>query len=178
MSEVTQKKDVLSTRSAAELEGASSLGSGATKYIYTYDPSLLETFVNKHQDNDYVITFDCTEGSSLCPKTHQPDFFKAVISYIPRANCVESKSLKLYLGSFRMTGSFHEDVCNTVGKDLVALLDPKYLEVKMIYSVRGGIAIYPLYTYADASGKYDHIAEQRQIDALRDASNRTVRYDM
>ena len=172
------ENNVLSTRSAAELSGANSLGSGATKYTYMYDPNLLETFINKHQDNDYVITFDCTEGSSLCPKTHQPDFFKAVISYIPREKCVESKSLKLYLGSFRMTGSFHEDVCNTVGKDLVNLLDPKYLEVKMIYSVRGGIAIFPQYTYADASGNYDYIVKQRQLDALRDASNRTVRYDM
>lgn len=169
---------ILSSRSAEELAGANSLGSGATNYVYTYDPSLLETFVNKHPDNDYIITFDCTEGSSLCPKTHQPDFFKAVISYIPRDKCLESKSMKLYLGSFRMTGSFHEDVCNTIGKDLVALLDPKYIEVKMIYSVRGGIALYPLFTYADKSGKYDHIVAQRQIDALRDASNRAVRYDM
>ena len=172
------EEQVLSTRSAEELSGANSLGSGATKYTYTYDPNLLETFVNKHQDRDYVITFDCTEGTSLCPKTHQPDFFKAVISYIPRINCVESKSMKLFLGSFRQTGSFHEDICNTIGKDLVALLDPKYLEVRMIYSVRGGIAIYPLFTYADASGDYDYIVKQRQLDALRDASNRTVRYDM
>ena len=170
--------EVLTTRTADELAGAQSLGSGSTKYEYTYDPSLLETFTNKHQGNDYVITFDCTEGTSLCPKTHQPDFFKAVISYIPRVNCVESKSLKLYLGSFRMTGSFHEDVCNTIGKDLVKLLDPKYLECKMIYSVRGGCAIYPLFTYSDNSGDYDYIAKQRQLDALRDGSNRVVRYDM
>ena len=170
--------EVLKTRSAEELEGASSLGSGSTKYVYTYDPSLLETFVNKHQDNDYVITFDCTEGTSLCPKTHQPDFFKAVISYIPREKCVESKSMKLFLGSFRMTGSFHEDICNIIGKDLVELLDPKYLEVKMIYSVRGGCAIFPLFTYSDASGDYDYIVKQRQLDALRDGSNRVVRYDM
>ena len=169
--------NVLSTRSAEELNGANSLGSGATKYTYTYDSNLLETFINKHQDNDYVITFDCTEGSSLCPKTHQPDFFKAVISYIPREKCVESKSLKLYLGSFRMTGSFHEDVCNTIGKDLTKLLDPKYLEVKMIYSVRGGIAIYPQYTYSDSSHNYDYIVRQRQLDALRDGSNRVIRYD-
>lgn len=173
-----QREQVLTSRTAEELEGAKSLGSGSTNYKYTYDPTLLETFVNKHQDNDYVITFDCTEGSSLCPKTHQPDFFKAVISYIPREKCVESKSMKLYLGSFRMTGSFHEDVCNTIGKDLVALLDPKYLECRMIYSVRGGIALYPLFTYADNSGDYDYIVKQRQLDALRDASNRTIRYDM
>lgn len=172
-----REQEVLTTRTAEELEGARSLGSGSTKYVYTYDPELLETFVNKHPDNDYVITFDCTEGTSLCPKTHQPDFFKAIISYIPRERCLESKSAKLYLGSFRNTGMFHEDVCNMVGKDLVKLLDPKYLEVRMIYSVRGGIALYPFFTYADNSGNYDYIVKQRQIDALRDASNRTVRYD-
>ena len=172
------KEQVISTRDEEELKGANSLGSGSTNYVYTYDPTLLETFVNKHQDNDYVITFDCTEGTSLCPKTHQPDFFKAVISYIPRERCLESKSAKLYLGSFRNTGSFHEDVCNTVGEDLVGLLDPKYLEVRMIYSVRGGIALYPFFTYADSSGEYDYIVKQRRVDALRDASNRTVRYDM
>jgi len=176
--EIKGSQDLVSARNSAELEGVNSLGSGKTVYKYTYAPELLETFVNKNQDNDYVITFDCTEGSSLCPKTHQPDFFKAVISYIPREKCVESKSMKLYLGSFRMTGSFHEDVCNTVGKDLVKLLDPKYLEVRMIYSVRGGIALYPLFTYADDSGKYDYIVKQRQLDALRDASNRTIKYDM
>lgn len=98
-----QREQVLTTRNTEELAGAKSLGSGATKYVYTYDPSLLETFINKHQDRDYIITFDCTEGTSLCPKTHQPDFFKAVISYIPREKCLESKSAKLYLGSFRNT---------------------------------------------------------------------------
>ena len=77
-----REQEVLTTRTAEELEGARSLGSGSTKYVYTYDPELLETFVNKHPDNDYVITFDCTEGTSLCPKTHQPDFFKAVISSV------------------------------------------------------------------------------------------------
>lgn len=175
---MSKEQDIMTTRTESELAGANSLGSGATNYVYTYDSNLLETFVNKHPDNDYVVTFDCTEGTSLCPKTHQPDFFKAIISYIPRKVCVESKSMKLYLGSFRMTGMFHEDVCNMIGKDLVKLLDPKYLEVRMIYSVRGGIALYPLFTYADDSGKYDYIVKQRQIDALRDASNRTIRYDM
>lgn len=168
---------VLKTRSAEELQGANSLGSKSTNYKYTYDPTLLETFVNKHQDRDYVITFDCTEGTSLCPKTHQPDFFQAVMSYIPREKCVESKSMKLYLGSFRMTGSFHEDICNTIGIDLVKLLDPKYLEIRMIYSVRGSIALYPFYSYADDSGDYDYLVKQRQLDVLRDASNRSVKYD-
>lgn len=166
----------MGNRTEQELEGVTLLGSNSTKYKYEYDPDVLETFVNKNPDNDYVVTFDGYEGSSLCPKTGQPDFFKVVISYIPRDRMVESKSLKLYLFSFRNHGSFHEDVINTIGKDLVKLMDPKYIEVKGIFSPRGGISIYPFFNYS-GEDKYNTLAEQRKIEALRDASNRAVKYD-
>lgn len=166
------------SRSSEEFGTVSLLGNQNTKYKYEYDPSVLETFDNKHPENDYVVTFDGYELTSLCPRTGQPDFAKIVISYIPREKMVESKSLKLYLFSFRNNGDFHEDVINMIGKDLVKLMDPKYLEVRGIFAPRGGLAIFPTYTYADGSGKYDHIVAQRQIDLLRDASNRTVRYDV
>ena len=165
-------------RSKEEFGTVTSLGSGTTVYSDQYDPSVLETFKNKHQENDYIVTFDALEGTSLCPKTGQPDFFKMIISYVPTEDMVESKSLKLYLFSFRNTGSFHEDIVNTIGKDLVKLMNPKYLEVRGIFSVRGGIAIYPFYNYADPNYDYQEFAKHRQLDALRDASNRTVRYDM
>lgn len=165
------------SRNAEELQGVTLLGNQNTKYKYEYDPSILETFVNKNPDNDYVITFDGYEGTSLCPKTGQPDFFKMVINYIANEKCVESKSLKLYLFSFRSTGEFHEDVVNRIGKDLVQLLDPKYLEVRGIFSPRGGIAIYPFFNYA-GDEKYRDLAMQRKIDTMRDACNRTVKYDM
>ena len=85
--------------------------------------------------------------------------------------------MKLYLFSFRNSGDFHEDVINKVGKDLVKLLDPKYLEVRGIFSPRGGLAIYPFYNYV-GDEKYKDLAMQRKIDIMRDSCNRTVRYDM
>jgi len=164
-------------RNKDELNGVTLLGNRNTKYKYDYDPDVLETFVNKHQDNDYVVTFDGYEFTSLCPKTGQPDFAKVVISYIPREKMVESKSLKLYLFSFRNHGDFHEDCMNIIMKDLIKLMDPKYIEVRGIFSPRGGISIYPFCNYA-GDDKYKSFAEQRQLDVLRDSSNRTAKYDM
>lgn len=112
-----------------------------------------------------------------CPRTGQPDFFKLILNYIPREKMVESKSLKLYLFSFRNKGDFHEDCINIIGKDLVKLMDPKYLEVRGIFSPRGGLSIFPFFNYV-GDPKYEAFAEQRKLDVMRDASNRTVRYDI
>ena len=105
-----------------ETEGLSLLGNKKTVYKDTYAPEVLETFVNKHQGNDYMVTFDCPEFTSLCPITGQPDFAKITINYIPNVKMVESKSLKLYLFSFRNQGDFHEDCINIIMKDLVKLM--------------------------------------------------------
>ena len=163
-------------RTESELNGVSLLGNQNTKYSYDYNPDVLETFINKHPDNDYIVTFDGYELTSLCPKTGQPDFAKIVMSYIPREKMIESKSLKLYYFSFRNRGDFHEDICNIIGKDLVKLMDPKYLEVRCIFSPRGGLSIFPFFNYVGDS-KYEEFASQRKLDVLRDASNRTARYD-
>ena len=114
-------------RTEKELEGVSLLGNQGVKYPTDYDPSLLETFENKHPENEYVVTFDCPEFTTLCPKTGQPDFGHIYITYIPRERMVESKSLKLYLFSFRNHGDFHEDCVNIIMKDLARLMDPKYI---------------------------------------------------
>lgn len=158
------------------MDGVTLLGNQNTHYDYSYNPDVLETFNNKHTDNDYVVTFDAYEFTSLCPKTGQPDLAKIIISYIPDVKMVESKSLKLYLFSFRSTGEFHENCVNTIGKDLVKLMKPKYLEVRGIFAPRGGISIFPLYTYA--TEEYKDFEKQRMLDALRDGSNRTTRYDI
>ncbi len=113
-----------------------------------------------------------------CPKTGQPDFAKVIISYIPNERMVESKSLKLYLFSFRNHGDFHEDCMNIIMKDLIRLMDPKYIEVRGIFSPRGGISIFPFVNYANPDFKFEKFAETRMLDALRDASNRTTRYDI
>ncbi|MBQ1623651.1 MAG: preQ(1) synthase, partial [Bacteroidales bacterium] len=104
-------------------EGLKALGK-KTAYIFDYSPQLLESFINQHPGNDYWVRFNCPEFTTLCPITGQPDFAEIRISYIPDQKMVESKSLKLYLGSFRNHGGFHEDTVNTIMKDLIALMDP------------------------------------------------------
>lgn len=148
-------------RTNEELEGVSLLGEKKTVYPTDYAPEMLETFINKHPENEYLVTFNCPEFTSLCPKTGQPDFAKIVISYIPRERMVESKSLKLYLFSFRNHGDFHEDCVNTIMKDLIRLMDPKYIEVTGIFTPRGGISIYPYANYGRPGTKWENLAEKR-----------------
>ncbi|MBQ8019657.1 MAG: NADPH-dependent 7-cyano-7-deazaguanine reductase QueF, partial [Paludibacteraceae bacterium] len=119
------------------------LGSKQTTYSSDYNPSVLETFDNKHQGNDYWVKFNCPEFTSLCPITGQPDFATIYISYIPNVKMVESKSLKLYLFSFRNHGDFHEDCVNIIMKDIINLMDPKDIEVWGKFMPRGGIRIDP-----------------------------------
>lgn len=112
-----------------------------TRYPESPDQAVLETFPNKHRARDYVIRFDCPEFTSMCPVTGQPDFAKIDIIYIPDETCLESKSLKLYLGSFRNTGMFHEEITNRILDDLVACLAPKWIRVRGLMNPRGGISI-------------------------------------
>ena len=141
-------------------EGLHALG-GKTVYSQQYDPAVLETCENQHQENDYWVRFNCPEFTTLCPITGQPDFAEIRISYIPDRRMVESKSLKLYLFSFRSHGSFHEDVVNIIMKDLIRLMDPKYIEVTGIFLPRGGISIYPYVNYGRPGTKWERLAEER-----------------
>ena len=140
------------------------LGNQGTRYDDKYTPEVLETFENLHPDNEYVVTLDCPEFTALCPITGQPDFGHIIIRYIPRTRMVESKSLKLYLFSFRNQGDFHEDCVNIIMKDLVKLMDPRYLEVTGIFNPRGGIAIVPFANYGDA--EHQDMVRQRILDSL------------
>lgn len=151
----------MSGRTENELQGVSLLGNQGTTYRYDYDPAVLETFVNKHQDNDYFVKFNCPEFTSLCPKTGQPDFATIYISYVPDRLMVESKSLKLYLLSFRNHGDFHEDCINIIMKDLIRLMDPKYIEVWGKFTPRGGISIDPYCNYGRKETKWEEVAQKR-----------------
>ena len=144
-----------------EKETLTLLGNKNTKYNFDYDPSVLETFQNKHPGNDYFVKFNCPEFTSLCPITGQPDFATIYISYIPNELMVESKSLKLYLFSFRNHGDFHEDCVNIIMKDLIKLMDPKYIEVWGKFLPRGGISIDPYCNYGMAGTKYEALAWER-----------------
>ena len=145
-----------------ENENLTKLGSAKTTYSMDYDPSVLESFNNKHPQNDYFVKFNCPECTSLCPITGQPDFANIIISYVPDQKLVESKSLKLYLFSFRNHGDFHEDVVNIIMKDLIQLMDPKYIEVWGKFLPRGGLSIDPYCNY----GKKGTIWEKAATDRL------------
>ncbi len=144
-----------------ENEDLTLLGNQNVSYSKDYSPEVLETFVNKHQENDYFVKFNCPEFTSLCPITGQPDFATIYISYVPNVNMVESKSLKLYLFSFRNHGDFHEDCMNIIMKDLVKLMDPKYIEVWGKFTPRGGISIDPYCNYGKEGTVWEKIAFDR-----------------
>ncbi len=101
----------------------------------------LETFPNRSKTRPYWVSFECPEFTSLCPVTGQADFAKIIIQYIPDAVCIESKSLKFYLASFRSTPSFGEDVANRILDDLVAVLKPQQIKVVAEFAPRGGISL-------------------------------------
>jgi 7-cyano-7-deazaguanine reductase len=143
-----------------ENSGLKALGK-KTEYMMDYNPDVLETFDNLHPDNDYWVQFNCPEFTSLCPITGQPDFAEIKIMYLPDKKMVESKSLKLYLFSFRNHGDFHEDCVNIIMKDLIRLMDPKYIEVLGLFVPRGGISIYPFANYGRPGTKYEALAWER-----------------
>lgn len=148
-------------RSKEETENITLLGNQKTKYPDDYAPDVLENFINKHQDNDYFVKFNCPEFTSLCPITGQPDFATITISYVPDIRMVESKSLKLYLFSFRNHGDFHEDCVNIIMKDLIKLMEPKYIEVWGKFTPRGGISIDPYCNHGKPGTKWEEIAFKR-----------------
>lgn len=132
-----------------------------TNPIFEYNKSVLEAFENMHADRDYWVKFNCPEFTSLCPVTGQPDFAAIYITYLPGAKMVESKSLKLYLFSFRNHGAFHEDCINIIMNDLIALMDPNYIEVLGKFLPRGGISIDPWCNYGKPNTKYIDLANHR-----------------
>jgi 7-cyano-7-deazaguanine reductase len=123
------------------------LGQGATVYPRNVTPGLLETFPNAFPDRRYDITFASDEFTSLCPKTGQPDFGTITIRYVPDKLCIESKSLKLYLFSYRDEGAFMETLTNRILDDLVEVCQPHHMEVTGDFAARGGITISVTATY-------------------------------
>lgn len=149
------------SRKKEEMTDITLLGNQKTKYPDDYAPEMLETFLNKHPDHDYFVKFNCPEFTSLCPITGQPDFGNVIISYVPTEKMVESKSLKLYLYSFRNHGDFHEDCTNIIMEDLIHLMDPKYIEVWAKFTPRGGISIDPYCNYGKPGTEWESVAKDR-----------------
>ena len=160
MKKNTPQKRKPSQRSSEELKNFS-LGQSHTVYPQTYAPEVLEAFENKNPQHIAWTTFVCAEFTSLCPKTSQPDYAKIFINYIADKKMVESKSLKLYLFSFRNHGDFHEDCIQKICNDLVKLMNPKYIEVIGEFTPRGGIAIFPFASHAQAKPIFQKIYQER-----------------
>ena len=136
------------------------LGNKETKYPTEYSPEILEKIQNIHE-NDYMVRLNCPEFTSLCPVTSQPDFAQIYINYIPDKFLVESKSLKLYLFSFRNHGDFHENCINTIMKDLKKLLSPRFIEVWGEFTPRGGISIHPYANFGQPNTKWEAVAASK-----------------
>ena len=149
-------------------ESLKDLALGKTvKPVFEYTPSILEWFATHKQSgqrSSQWVNLVCEEFTCLCPKTGAPDFARILINYLPLKRMVESKSLKLYLGGFRTFGTFHEDCVNTICQDLGTLLEPRYLEVKGLYAVRGGIAIQPFSWTSDNHPESIQIAKHRMLN--------------
>ena len=143
------------------MEKLTLLGNQNVTYTNEYNPKILEVFENKHQDHDYFVKFNCPEFTSLCPITGQPDFATVTISYVPDIKMVESKSLKLYLFSFRNHGAFHEDCVNIIMEDLITLMDPHYIEVWGKFLPRGGLSIDPYCNYGKKGTQWEDVAFTR-----------------
>ncbi|WP_174616394.1 preQ(1) synthase [Virgibacillus ihumii] len=155
---------MMTGRQDDELTDLSLLGNQGTTYAFDYTPEVLETFDNKHIGRDYFVKFNCPEFTTLCPMTGQPDFGTVYISYIPDVKMVESKSLKLYLFSFRNHGDFHEDCMNIIMNDLIELMDPRYIEVWGKFTPRGGISIDPYCNYGKSGTKFEKMADHRLMN--------------
>ena len=140
------------------------LGNQNVQYAFDYDPKVLETFDNKYPKRDYFVKFNCPEFTTLCPITNQPDFATIYISYIPGERMVESKSLKLYLFSYRNHGGFHETSINMIMDDLIELMAPKYIEVWGKFTPRGGISIDPYCNYGKPGTKFEEMATNRMMN--------------
>lgn len=140
------------------------LGEAHTEYKSHYAPEVLEAFQNKNPKAVAWTSLVCTEFTSLCPKTGQPDFAKIFINYIAADKMVESKSLKLYLFSFRNHGDFHEDCVQKICDDLFKLMKPHYIEVIGEFTPRGGIAIFPMASASSSASEYKNLKSVRLMN--------------
>jgi 7-cyano-7-deazaguanine reductase len=129
------------SKTASSAGGLKLLGKSGAGFPETVSPAILETFENRYPHRDYVIHFDCEDFTSLCPVTGQPDFAELHIQYVAGKRCIETKSLKFYLASFRNCAAFNEEVANRILEDLVAICSPRRMKVTGRFASRGGISV-------------------------------------
>ncbi len=134
-------KFMAKTKSPKESVELKLLGNAGGGFPEKVSPEILETFENRYPHRDYVIAFDCEDFTSLCPVTGQPDFAALHIEYVAAKRCIETKSLKFYLASFRNCAAFNEEVANRILEDLVAACRPRRMKVTGAFASRGGISV-------------------------------------
>lgn len=134
-------KSMAKTKSPKESLELKLLGNAGNAFPEKVSPGILETFENRYPHRDYVIKFDCEDFTSLCPVTGQPDFAALHIEYVAAKRCIETKSLKFYLASFRNCAAFNEEVANRILEDLVAACRPRRMKVTGAFASRGGISV-------------------------------------
>jgi 7-cyano-7-deazaguanine reductase len=117
------------------------LGKSSTGYPDQPDASIIETFPNRYPNREYLVELDCSDFTSLCPVTSQPDYARISIEYVPRECCIETKSLKFYLASYRNVRTFNEEVVNRILDDLKEACDPIQIKVTGKFAARGGISV-------------------------------------
>lgn len=135
------RKIMAKTKSPEESLKLKLLGNAGNAFPEQVSPGILETFENRYPHREYVITFDCEDFTSLCPVTGQPDFAALHIEYVAAKRCIETKSLKFYLASFRNCAAFNEEVANRILEDLVAACRPRRMKVTGAFASRGGISV-------------------------------------
>ena len=146
----------------AKYESLTLLGRPASPYPSAPSAKTIETFKNQYANRRYLIKFECADFTSLCPVTGQPDFAKITIEYVPSDHCIETKSLKFYLASYRNTRSFNEEIVNRILDDVVAACSPHEASVYGEFAARGGIGLSVEAQYAErtASGEDRHRHER------------------
>ncbi len=125
------------------------LGKAVNQLPTSPDEAQLEVFPNRHEGRHYIVEFNCTDFTSRCPVTQQSDFAKIQIRYIPNERCIESKSLKFYLQSFRAQKMFNEEIVNRILTDLSGACQPKWMQVKGAFAARGGISLTTIAEFPD-----------------------------
>ncbi len=139
------------------------LGKKITRFAFDKpNAEILETFQNRHSERDYIINIKTSEFTCVCPLTGQPDFATICIRYIPNSKCIESKSLKLYMFSYRNFQEFHEDCVNRILNDCVKACKPRWMQVIGEFNVRGGISITPIAEYKKRGFKLPFYARTLQ----------------
>jgi 7-cyano-7-deazaguanine reductase len=154
------------TKKGVKYKSLTLLGRPTARYPKSPSSKTLETFPNRYASRRYWIRFDCPDFTSVCPITGQPDFAHITIEYIPNALCIETKSLKFYLASYRNTGSFNEEIVNRILDDVVAVCQPRHAIVYGEFAVRGGISI-------SVDARYpDDVADKNSRELIRARSEK------